>query len=191
MQDHTKYKWFLTSTKSLVIGGKSSSQNDSLIRDLKEQKIDYVMMHTAAPGSPFSCIIKEPSSVTEEEKKECAIFTACFSRAWKNNAKNVKIHVFNLSQLYKMKSMAVGTWGVKGKVKEIIVNDLVLEVKRQNKVLRAIPLTSGRKKKVLLMPGKIDKQDILAKLEIELNEPLSKEEVLSALPAGGISIKAK
>ena len=30
----------------------------------------------------------------------------------------------------------------------------------------------------------IDKNDMLAKLEIELNEPLSKDEVLSALPTG-------
>jgi hypothetical protein len=191
MEDYQKYKWFFTSTNTLVVGGKSAAQNDLLIQDLKKEGVDYVMMHTAAPGSPFSCILKDPSKVASADKQECATFTACFSKAWKGKAKKVIVHVFNLSQLNKQKSMNQGTWGVKGDIEEITVEDLRLAIVEQKEVLRAVPVATlkGKKAKLIAKPGTIDKQDLLAKLEIEYGEPLAKDEVLAALPAGGISIE--
>jgi len=189
MEDYKKYRWFYTSSGKLVVGGKSSKQNDELLIHLKQQKKDYIVMHTSSPGSPFSVIFSEINKVTEKDIKETATFTGCFSRKWREQAKFAEVDVFNLSSLYKSRSMKQGTWGVKGKTNRIKVKlELVLAI--QKDVLRAVPETCVKKKDILLKirPGKIDKAEMLPKFHVVLDKHFSQEELLSALPSGGVSI---
>lgn len=147
-------------------------------------------MHTSTPGSPFCVILAEKTKVSKKDIKECSVFTGCFSKAWKEQKKDVSVDIFNASQLTKNSVMKTGTWGVKGKVERVIVH-LVLSLTRQKGILRAVPRDAIKNKSselLVIQPGKIDKKDMLAKIEIELNEPLSREEVLAALPAGGLSV---
>jgi hypothetical protein len=186
------YRWFLTSTKKLVTGGKSSKQNDELLKELKRSKEDYVVMHTSSPGSPF-CVIKAPmKEVTKSDLEETAIFTGCFSRAWKQGKKKTQVDIFTLSQLYKLKSMKVGTWGIKGKVEKTTI-ELELALTKQNKVLRAVPIKTVKKEDVILKikPGKNDKTLMLPKFQMEIEKPFTQDELLSALPSGGVSIARK
>jgi hypothetical protein len=188
-EDYHKYKWFFTSTDKLVIGGRSALQNDQLINEMKLLNTDFIVMHTSAPGSPFSVIMSETKKITKTDLEQTAIFTACFSKAWKSGKKICHVDLFKLSQLYKSKEMKTGTWGVKGEVERVSVPlELVLAV--QKKVLRAVPESSVSEKSIILkiLPGKIDKQDMLPKLYMELKGKFSNEELLSALPAGGIKI---
>ncbi len=186
-KDYQKYKWFLTSKGNLVVGGKSSTQNDELIRSLKEKFRELTILHTSAPGSPFSAILTQ--TPTESELLETAIFTASFSRAWKENKKKVSVDIFKLSQMHKKRDMKTGTWGVKGDIKMTVV-DLELVLTIQNEKLRAVPESSVKKKDILLKiaPGKIDKTQMLTKIQIALDKDYSEEEILSALPAGGVRI---
>ncbi|MDO8563495.1 MAG: NFACT RNA binding domain-containing protein [Nanoarchaeota archaeon] len=183
MEDYQKYKWFFTASGKLVMGGKSAKQNDDLLKKIKAQGKERLAMHTSQPGSPFCIIIANIEDLSQQDIKECAIFTGCFSRAWKEDKRTTEVDVFKLSQLHKSKDMNEGTWGVYGKVQKIKVN-LELVMIRQHKILRAVPETAGIGAKIKLTPGSISKEDIQPKLEIELNEPLSRDEVLSALPAG-------
>lgn len=188
--NHERYRWFFTSSGKLVVGGKSSLQNDELLIHLKRSKKDFIVMHTTSPGSPFSVILEEKNKVTKEDLEETAIFTGCFSRAWKEKKAKTPVDIFSLSQLYKTKAMKAGTWGVKGKVerKEIVL-ELVLT--KQNGKLRAVPKATVKKKDRLLeiKPGNIDKKEMIAKFQIVLSEHFSEEELLSALPPGGVAIK--
>jgi hypothetical protein len=189
MQDYRKYKWFYTSSGKLVVGGKSSTQNDELLSKLKKTKKDYIAMHTVSPGSPFSIILAEKSDVTEKDLNEAAIFTGCFSRQWREHKSKAEIDIFSLSQIYKSKTMKSGTWGVKNKIKKTTVNlELVLTI--QDKVLRAVPEITPKKKDILLKikPGKLDKQEMLPKFQVVLSQHFSQEELLQALPSGGVSI---
>jgi len=191
--EYRKYRWFFTSTGKLVVGGKSSEQNDELLKKLKGTKKDYLTMHTSAPGSPFSVIIEEPSKVKESDIEETAIFTGCFSRAWKLKKKKTSVDIFKLSQLNKSKKMKVGTWSVKGGVLKKTVN-LELALTKQDNKLRAVPTPTIKNKKNILLkiaPGKIDKVEMLPKIQLEVKESLSQEELLQALPAGGLSIIRK
>jgi len=183
MEDYTKYRWFFTLSGKLVVGGKSAKQNDELLKKMKSLGKERMVMHTSEPGSPFTIIQSDMSELDQSDIRECAIFTGCFSKAWKDGKASTKVDVFKLSQLHKSPEMKDGTWGVYGKVQRITV-PLELVVTRQNKILRAVPEVSARGKGVKIMQGSIDKEDIQPKLEIELNEPLSKDEVLSALPSG-------
>jgi len=185
--DYKKYKWFFTSSGKLVVGGKSSLQNDELLKKVKALKRDFLVMHTSSPGSPFCIILEDINKLTSQDKEEGTIFTGCFSRAWKLMKKTVGIDVFYLSQLYKSPVMKPGTWGVKGKVERKIAH-LELVLAKQEGKLRAIPEITVKKSLLKIKPGKIDKREMLPKLQVEMHEHFSQEEVLSALPAGGISI---
>lgn len=160
MQDYKKYRWFFTSSGTLVVGGKSSTQNDELLKKLKREGNDFMIMHTSTPGSPFSIIFTDIKKVSKADLEETAIFTGCFSRAWREKKKKASIDIFSLSQIHKSKQMKTGTWGVNGKIERKTV-DLELVLTTQKKVLRAVPETTVKKNEILLRikPGKIDKRN--------------------------------
>ncbi len=187
--DYAKYKWFFTSNGKLVVGGKSAEQNDELLARVKKSGEDFIVMHTSEPGSPFSVIIEEPKKVGKEDMKEAAIFTGCFSRAWRAGKRKAIVDIFKASQVYKMKGMKTGTWGVRGNIEHKDV-ELKLVLTKQKKVLRAVPEESVKKKDILLRvcPGKIDKSQMLPKFVLELKDNITSGELLAALPAGGVSI---
>ncbi len=190
-KNYRKYRWFFTSSGKLVIGGKSAEQNDFLLSLLKETEKDFVVMHTTEPGSPFSILPEEISKLSNSDIEECAIFTGCFSRAWKAGKSKASVDVFRLSQLHKNRNMKQGTWGVFGGVKTLSV-PLQLVLTTQKEVLRAVPEKTSKSKFIVkLRPGNINKDNVQAKLELELNKVFSHEELLSALPAGGFKIIKK
>ena len=190
MIDYKKYKWFFTKSGKLVVGGKSAESNDKILTELNGMKNEMVVMHTKSPGSPFCAILAPVNAVNEGDINECAIFTGCFSRAWKEGKKSVIVDIFKLSEVAKEKSMKIGTWGVIGKIKHRKV-ELKLVLAKQKDTLRAIPEIAVKNKSDILikvLPGKVSKENMLPKLKSELNENFSNEEILSALPAGGITI---
>jgi len=185
MKDYKNYRWFVTSSKTLVVGGKNAEQNDELLTNVLAEKKEYTVMHTSHPGSPFCVMYTE--SPTPEDIAECAIFCGCFSRAWKEGKKTTNVHMFTTQHLYKTKHMKAGTWGVKGKVKDFLV-PLELVLTKQKGVYRAVPLTCA-KKGVVVRPGKTDKTKQIDTLKKALKDTsVSADELLSALPPGGVRI---
>lgn len=185
-KDYRKYRWFFTRSGKLVIGGKSASQNDGLLHQIIALPEDYLVMHTTAPGSPFCVILASLLAIKKADREECAIFTGCLSRAWKEKKAETHVDVFLSSQLVKEKGMKTGTWSVKTTVERLTVS-LKLALTRQHGIVRAVPLSTVTSKEALafICPGTLDKHDLATKLELELHEHISQEEVLAALPAGG------
>ncbi|RMD66659.1 DUF814 domain-containing protein [Candidatus Pacearchaeota archaeon] len=199
--DFKKFRWFYTSKKTLVIGGKSAMQNEQLLKEFKKSGKELLVFHTALPGSPFAIPLKAPEKLTKQEKEEVAAFTACFSRQWRAGKSEAEVHSFKLSQIYKTKQMKEGTWGVRGVVAKQNAK-LELALTRQEGVLRAVPtgtITRGSawkaikntrtKKPITLRPGKINKEYLLAKLQVLTQEAISERELISALPSGGFKIE--
>ena len=93
MEDYKKYRWFYTSSGKLVLGGKSSKQNDELLVKLKKTGNDYLVMHTSSPGSPFSIILEEVPKITKKEIQEVAIFTGCFGVKGGEQVKKAKFPI--------------------------------------------------------------------------------------------------
>lgn len=189
LENYQKYKWFYTSSKKLVIGGKSAKQNDELLKTLKREKEDYIVMHTSLPGSPFSVILSDIKKVTKSDLEQTAIFTGSFSRAWRSGKKRALVDIFKLSQLYKKADMKTGTWGVKSPIKTTEVS-VSLVLAKQKEVLRAVPEGAVKKKDIILsiVPGKVNKEKMLPKFAVYLDGVASQQELLSALPAGGVAI---
>lgn len=182
MIDYKKYRWFFTRSGKLVVGGKSAESNDTLLNELKGMRKELIVMHTKSPGSPFCAIIAPINTISKDDLNECAVFTGCFSKAWKEGKKSTSVHSFKLSQLSKDSSMNKGTWSVSGKVNDFNIN-LKLAVTYQNEIVRAVPIMSISEDEVIVfaIPGKIDKTKVkIGSLKI------NREQLNSALPAGGV-----
>ncbi|PIN94339.1 hypothetical protein COU53_03975 [Candidatus Pacearchaeota archaeon CG10_big_fil_rev_8_21_14_0_10_30_48] len=192
--NYKKYRWFVTSSDKLVVGGKSAEQNEELVKmcmkgehlDLESRasleewtnkKKKYIVMHTNAPGSPFSIILDE--NPNQKDLDETAIFTASFSRAWRELKKEVNIDVFLLEQMYKEKGMKVGTFGVLGK-RDVKKVPLKLYFKKQSNILRAVPFEI--KNSPIIIPGKIPKEKFA--MQISEKFKVSLKEAINSLPTG-------
>ena len=107
MTPSKNFRKFTTSEGRHVIAGKSAEQNEQIVQ---QSRPDEFVLHTKAPGSPF-CNIKEDAS--KQDIKETAVFCALYSRDWKENKKDVEVHIFRGKDIYKEKGMKTGTFEVK------------------------------------------------------------------------------
>ncbi|MDP1729267.1 MAG: NFACT RNA binding domain-containing protein [archaeon] len=182
--DYEKYRWFFTSSEKIVIGGKNAEQNEQIMESVEK---DDVILHTSAPGSPF-CIIKNPN---KKDIEEVAIFTACFSHEWKKHKNKSEVHIFRGEQVTKNKGMKTGTFGVMGSVETKKV-ELKLILDFQKGKIRALPPSVAKKKILTIIPGNLDKiqaaNKITSFIKDKLNYPITRDEVMSALPSDNIGI---
>ncbi len=187
-KEFRKYRWFFTSSGNLVIGGKSAEQNEEIMKKHSESRDKYVVMHTSAPGSPFT-LIKEPS---KKDLDEMATFTACFSQQWKKNQEEAEVDIFSIEQVNKDKKMKTGTFGVTGKIQRRKV-ELELTLDFQKGKLRGVPFSVVKKPFVLLTPGSLTKEqatdELLKIIKNKFNYIMTKEEIMAALPSKDIFIK--
>jgi hypothetical protein len=182
-ENYQNYRWFVTSSGKLVIGGKSAEQNEEIMSNLRN---DDVIMHTSAPGSPF-CIVKKP---TKKDLEEVAIFTASFSQQWKSGKKTADVDVFFGKNVSKTKEMKVGTFGVLGKVvKKKVELRLFLDVQKGR--LRAVPETAAKTPLLKIFPGRLDKEkaaDKILKILDSKGIVVKKEEIMAAIPSDRLEI---
>jgi predicted ribosome quality control (RQC) complex YloA/Tae2 family protein len=185
---YENFRWFFTSKDVLVVGGKSDEQNEIVLREFS--KPEYSIVHTSAPGSPFMIIQSENPSKSDIE--EGAIFCACFSKQWKLGKKLIDIDIFKGNQIYKLKGMKKGTFGVKGEKKQIKVKPELILVIQKGK-FRAIPKIIKEKKIAEIKQGKLTKEKaaemIVKIIKDKFHFPVSKEEIMSAIPSDSLEIK--
>jgi hypothetical protein len=185
---YENFRWFFTSNKVLVVGGKSDEQNEKVLKEFL--KPNHTVMHTSLPGSPFMIIVTD--NPTKSDLEETAIFCASFSKAWKLGKKLIDIDIFNGAQIFKNKSMKSGTFGVKGDKRVLKVRpELVLVI--QNGKLRAVPRTTKEEVLCEIKQGDLTKEEAANQISKIIKDkyhfPLSKEEIMSAIPSDKLSVK--
>ncbi|MBT3642906.1 DUF814 domain-containing protein [archaeon] len=115
-----------------ILLGKSAESNEDLVSQVMPTE---TVLHTVMPGSPF-CKIK-CENPTKVEIKEAAIYTAKYSQDWRDNKKDVSVHVFRGADIYKEKKMKLGTFHVKKfdvvKVKKADIRNLEENLEKQIK----------------------------------------------------------
>ncbi|MFA4960584.1 MAG: NFACT RNA binding domain-containing protein [Candidatus Pacearchaeota archaeon] len=122
-----KFRNFITSSGKIVFGGKSAENNEELIKQVKPNE---VVLHTAMPGSPFVNIKGE---VAKKDIKDAAIFCAKYSQDWRDNKKDVLVHIFNGTDIFKDKKMKIGTFGVKKFNTVKVKKEDILKLERETK----------------------------------------------------------
>ena len=116
-----KFRWFILPNATLVVGGKDATTNEILIK--KHLDKNDIVFHTEMPGSPFVIMkrnfelpddIKLNFSDYSEENslEDIAVFTASFSRAWRNGITNLEVYWVNPDQV--SKTMPSGEYAGKG-----------------------------------------------------------------------------
>ena len=187
--DYRKYRWFYTSSGKLVVGGKSDRQNELVLKNFL--KDNYKALHTREPGSGFMII--QSSRPSKKDVLEAAIFCGCFSKQWKKLRRNGKISVdvFPGEGIYKNKLMKVGTFGVRGKRENILVDPKLVLV-FQKGVLRGIPDSDKINKKDIIAeikPGRMSKERVVEYVLDKIRDKkVSKDEISSAIPSGKMSV---
>jgi len=118
-----KFREFDLDSGIKIILGKDSETNDELMKEYSRG--ENLVIHTIKPGSPF-CILEEihPSKT---DLKDAAIICASRSQDWRDNKKDVFLHIFKRKNAFKKRYMKNGTWGIKGKPKRIKVNKEEIE----------------------------------------------------------------
>lgn len=187
-KDYRNYRWFFTSADNLAVGGKSDEQNEVVIRNFLKK--DYMVMHTSKPGSPFMII--QSDKPTKKDLDETAVFCACFSQQWKEGKKKIDVDVFKGEQIYKIKGMKKGTFGVRGEKKTKKVQpELVLVIQKGK--LRAVPKTTKEKKLGTIKQGKLTKEQAAEKIfkiiKDKFDFPVSKDEIMQAIPSDKLSVR--
>jgi predicted ribosome quality control (RQC) complex YloA/Tae2 family protein len=112
------------STGTKILLGKNAEGNDELVNNFKGKP--NKILHTVLPGSPFCIILNENSA--EEEIKEAAIYCASKSQDWRDNKKDVEMHVFTGKDVKKPIFAKTGTWKLTKKPEVIKVKKA--EIKR-------------------------------------------------------------
>ncbi len=185
---YENFRWFFTSDDKLVVGGKSDEQNELVIRNFL--KPEYIVVHTSEPGSPFMII--QSNNPSRRDIEESAVFCASFSKQWKLGTKSVDVDVFKGSQIYKLKLMKKGTFGVKGEKKTIKVKPGLILVIQKGK-FRAVPIISKEKKLAEIKQGKITKEQAAERLvkiiKDKFHFPVSKDEIMQAIPSNSLDVK--
>ena len=185
---YENFRWFFTSSNTLVVGGKNDEQNEIVLKEFL--KPNYIIMHTSAPGSPFMVIQSDKPS--KKDIEETAIFCACFSQQWKSGKKLIDIDIFKGEQIYKTKTMKTGTFGVKDKKKTFKVKpELVLVI--QNGKLRAVPKSTKQEALAEIKQGSLSKEEAAIKISRIIKDkyhfPVSRDEIMSAIPSDKLSVK--
>lgn len=104
-----KFRKMTTSSGKLVLAGKDAKNNEELIKQIEK---DEIVLHTAAPGSPF---VNIKGKASKKDIKEATIFCARYSQDWRDNKSDVIVHQFKGRDIYKNKLMKLGTFGVRRK----------------------------------------------------------------------------
>lgn len=175
-----KFRWFYSSENVLVVGGKNAESNDELLS--KHLGKGEIVFHTEDPGSPFFIIRGYAGKKTLQE---AGIAAASYSQGWKKGLSNMKVHYFVSEQLHKDKRMKIGSWGVSGKTKNIMVKlELAVGVTKEGQVIGG-PVDAIRKradKFVIIHPGGRDKDTIVRDVTKRVDG--DEKEIVKFIPAG-------
>jgi len=118
-----KFRSFILSSGKKILLGKDEENNEELVKQVEE---DEYVFHTKKPGSPFANIKTGKKDALKNDLKEGAVICAKFSHDWRDNKKDIIVHVFLGKDVYKNKGMKAGTFGVKN-FKEMIVKKKEIE----------------------------------------------------------------
>ena len=104
-----KFREIILESGTKILLGKDEKSNEELVKKFKGK--ENLILHTSKPGSPFGVIEKEKPSKMDLNLSGSAV--ASYSQDWRDNKKDVVIHVFDGKKVFKRKGMKIGTFGVK------------------------------------------------------------------------------
>ncbi len=189
---YEKFRWFRSSEGFLVIGGRDATSNEVVIK--KHTDSDDLVLHTDIAGSPFFVVKSEGRHIGEKTREEAADATCTFSKAWKLGLQSTSVFYVKPEQVSKKTKsgeyMGKGAFMIYGKT-DYIANNINLAI-GMNKSLQVMagPLDAIKancEKYVILQQGN-EKASAAAKYILHKIGG-SVDEIIRALPSGGVKVK--
>ena len=110
---YMKFRYFTSSEGFLCIGGRDATTNDIIVK--KHAEKGDLVFHTEMRGSPFFIVKSEGKEIPQSTKKEAAIATAAFSRAWREELGTAEVYSIQPDQVKKELGLPKGTFMIHGK----------------------------------------------------------------------------
>ena len=196
-----KLRWFLSSDNTLVIGGRDTNSNETVVK--KHLDNNDVYMHADIYGASSVVVKLQGNELNNQLIKESAIFSASFSSAWKNNYGNQDVYWVHPDQVSKTTKSgeytSKGSFIINGKKNYIRKANLQIAigiVDYEGKRIMAGPvdaLEKHSKNFVVIKPGNTKKQKIAEKILKIINEDnlLTIDDLIRVLPSGKCDIDHK
>lgn len=204
---HEKFRWFVSSSGFLCVGGRDATTNELIIK--KHTQPDDIVFHTEMAGSPFFLIKTERKTPdngktpSDETIKEAAVATASFSRAWKLGVGFAEVFYVKPEQV--SKTPLTGTYLPKGSFmiygkKNIVKAELGLAIgATEDGKIMCGPLTAVEKNCIAhlrILPGstkagesaKFIAKKLLEKAKGKIAD-IGLDDIIRALPSGGCKIE--
>lgn len=193
---YEKFNWFTTSSKELVIGGKSALQNE-LINSRHFESND-LFFHADVFGAS-AVILKDGINASREVREEAAQFAVCFSKAWETGMAAANAYSLRREQVSKSKekgSLGTGSFLLQGEREWFKGVSLELcayaSSEAEQPAIRIVPMLTcvalGIKRFLLLKPGSMKKSDAAKAVSKKLDFD-DIDYVMQHLPPGSFSIK--
>ncbi len=181
------FHWSFTNSGKLIVAGKTAQQNDKLVAKMGEKDLFF---HADIRGAAAT-ILREGVGASEAEKKGAAAIAAAYSKAWGKRMAAVDVYAVRKGQLSKHATggyVGAGGFAISGE-REWFRNTkvaLAVGIEENGRISAGAEDAKWLKKKVLIVPGKMEKREAAGKIAEVLGVPES--EVMPCLPSGKTSI---
>lgn len=203
---YEKYRWSISRNGFLILAGKDSSQNESLVRKFLED--NDIFLHADIQGAPATIIKTQNKIPSEEDIMDAAIIAACYSKAWKLGFASVDVFWTFGNQVSKSppsgEYLAKGSFMIYGK-KNFIKNvklELAMGFIINNDTIKVLVGSEDSVKNktnyyVILRPGDDEKEKVADKIIKIMSRILQnvkglnslKNEIIDKIPAKSKIIK--
>ena len=190
---YEKFRWFFTSTGFLVLGGRDATTNEIVIK--KHTDKGDIVYHTDMAGSPFFVIKADGKKLDEKTLREGADATCTFSRAFKLGLQSQSVFYVNPEQVTKEANagefLTKGSFMIRGKTNYIEnkVNCAIGKMKDGKIMCGPIDAVKKHCKNLLIIEQGEGKPSDIAKIIKKKLDTDDLDEIIRALPSGGIAIK--
>jgi len=194
-----KFRWFITSTGFLVIGGRDATTNEIIIK--KHTETGDLVFHTDLAGSPFFVIknklevhdIKH-GKIDEVTLKEVGDATVSYSRTWKLGLATSPVFYVKPDQVTKEAKageyLTKGAFVIKGKTNYVENKiNLAIGMTKFGAVMGA-PLEAIKancEKYVAIQQGNEKASSVAKFIQKKVGGTL--DEIIAVLPSGGCAVK--
>jgi predicted ribosome quality control (RQC) complex YloA/Tae2 family protein len=183
---YDNFRWIISSSDFLVVGGKDAKTNEQLIR--KHMEENDLVFHTDITGSPF-VLIKNPENkeIPEQTIKEAAEFCGSYSKAWKIGVLAVDVYYIKPEQVQKEGGLPTGSFMIYGKrewIRRIPVR-VAVGIEDDKIIFGPVDLVEKKVNKyVIVTPGEQPVNELATEIENKLKLKVEVNKIERIIPYG-------
>ena len=203
---YDQYRWFKSSDGLLVIGGRSATSNEEIVKKYLEKR--DIFMHSQAPGAPITIIkVEKGAEVSERTIAEAAQFAISYSSIWKSGQYTGDCYWVHPDQVSKTPEhgefVSKGAFIIRGTrnyLKDVSVGIAIGITSDLHLIGGPVSAVSNQAENVVeIVPGRFNQNDIAKKIYRIFSDALgrsikvvaSPDQIVKFLPPGESDIRSK